>query len=63
MLKIEIKDGDIFISGDKADLKDLRYQLDEVLDHDMQMTKTYQDFMSNAWEKAEPSKQVTVKII
>lgn len=63
MLKIEInKLGQIFISGDKVDLRDLRYQIDEVLDHDMPFTKTYQDFRHDAWEKKEEPKTVTVKI-
>ena len=63
MLKIEKnKDGDIFVSGDSADLRDLRYQIDEVLDHQMSFTKGYHDFKWNAWEAKERSMNVTVSL-
>ena len=63
MLKIEInKDGDVFISGGKADLRDLRYQIDETIDHQMPFTKAYHDFKWSAHEKSAPSKNVTVSI-
>ncbi len=63
MLKVEInQSGQVFISGDKADLRDLRYQINEVIEHDMPMTKNYTDFVWNAHETREPSKSVTVSI-
>lgn len=62
MLKITKNDnGDILITGDTADLRDLIYQLEETLDHNF-MVKSYQDFKYNAWEKSEPSVQVITKL-
>lgn len=59
MLKIEKdKDGNYTISGDQSDLVDLQYQLTEVMDHKMLMTKNYYD-----WDaKGLPIIQVTVKL-
>lgn len=54
--------GQIEIVGDKADLRDLRYQIDEVIDHEMFMTKTYHDFQWNAWDQKKDSLQVIVRI-
>jgi hypothetical protein len=63
MLKIETnKDGDIYISGDLADLRDLKYQLEETMEHNMSFTKQYHDFKWNSNEKSQPSKNVTVRI-
>lgn len=63
MLKVEINNsGQIFISGDSSDLNKLKYHISEVVDHQMSMTKSYDDFKWNAWETKEPSKTVTVRI-
>jgi hypothetical protein len=61
MLKITTnKNGDVFITGEKADLRDLAYQLTEAVDHEMSFTKAYHDFKWNAHESRDKSMNVTV---
>jgi len=63
MLKIKTNiDGQVFISGHSTDLANLRYQIDEVIDHKMAFTKNYEDIKWNAWETKEASKTVTVSL-
>jgi hypothetical protein len=63
MLKIEKnKDGDVYITGDKADLRDLVYQLEEAVDHETPFTKAYHDFKWNAHESRGKSMNVTIAL-